>query len=505
MKKLLFLLLLIPFLGTSQGTFTAPVGYNTGTPTAAPSGVGTRWRFDLLTGKKYTWLPGSMAWDEDAAGIDQVSGCASPAYTPGYNQSNFAVNSCSTPELYQYYSSAWHCLNCGGGTNISAGSGITITGAAPDITISADDNSPTNELQTLSIDGNDLTLSDGGGTVTIPAGADGNGIYGGDGVLPSNVSVDGGGHNLSFLNILALSFGGDQLLFEAQDQSFLANNNILIKPTNDLSFEVEGTTTISTDNGLGFQYVDEYPDILTNDRSIPDVGLTKTLIASEGWSWPLLAPDGSAAAPSYSFSNSAETGIFYNNALLVASAPQGAVNARNIEIKSGSGTSGNGGAVLINAGNSSGRGGGQVSVTAGNSSGRNGGQINFRAGDTDTQTGGAVTLQSGNGATGGNYNMIAGSGTSGNGGTFYFIGGNSASALGGNIEFVAGNGVDQSKNGDIIFAGNQAVLPLLTISQRDNISVKKIGGTIYCSDCTATDSSTGVQQVYNGSTWKNAW
>jgi len=289
MKKLLFLLLLIPFLGTSQGTFTAPVGYNTGAPTAAPSGVGTRWRFDLLTGKKYTWNPDAVAWDEDAAGIDQVSGCASPAYTPGYNQSNFAVNSCSTPELYQYYSSAWHCLNCGGGStgpqgppgpsgptgatgpqgpigltgpagatgatgsqgpigltgdtgatgpqgpigltgptgaagatgpqgpigltgpagatgatgpqgltgdtgatgpqgpigltgpagpqgpagtsgSYTAGSGITITGAAPDITISADDNSPTNELQTLSIDGNDLTLSDGGGTVTLPGG-----------------------------------------------------------------------------------------------------------------------------------------------------------------------------------------------------------------------------------------------------------------------------------------------------------------------------------------------
>ena len=241
-----------------------------------------------------------------------------------------------------------------------------------------------------------------------------------------------------------------------------------------------------------------------NDLTLSDGGGTVTLPGGE-ISWPLLAPDGSAAAPSYSFSNSAETGIFYNNALLVASAPQGAVNARNIEIKSGSGTSGNGGAVLINAGNSSGRGGGQVSVTAGNSSGRNGGQINFRAGDTDTQTGGAVTLQSGNGATGGNYNMIAGSGTSGNGGTFYFIGGNSASALGGNIEFVAGNGVDQSKNGDIIFAGNQAVFPLLTISQRDNISVKKIGGTIFCTDETATDGSTGVQQVWNGSTWKNAW
>ena len=226
MKKLLFLLLLIPFLGTSQGTFTAPVGYNTGTPTAAPSGVGTRWRFDLLTGKKYTWNPDAVAWDEDPRGIDQISGCSAPMYTPGYNQSTFAVNSCSTPELYQYYSSAWHCLNCGGGStgpqgppgpsgptgatgpqgpigltgpagdtgatgpqgpigltgpagpqgpagtsgSYTAGSGITITGAAPDITISADDNSPTNELQTLSISGSDLTLSDGGGTVTLPGG-----------------------------------------------------------------------------------------------------------------------------------------------------------------------------------------------------------------------------------------------------------------------------------------------------------------------------------------------
>jgi hypothetical protein len=101
MKKLLFLLLLIPFLGTSQGTFTAPVGYNTGAPTAAPSGVGTRWRFDLLTGKKYTWNPDAVAWDEDPRGIDQISGCSAPMYTPGYNQSTFAVkrNGCLSRKL----------------------------------------------------------------------------------------------------------------------------------------------------------------------------------------------------------------------------------------------------------------------------------------------------------------------------------------------------------------------------------------------------------------------
>lgn len=31
------------------------------------------------------------------------------------------------------------------------------------------------------------------------------------------------------------------------------------------------------------------------------------------------------------------------------------------------------------------------------------------------------------------------------------------------------------------------------------------GTTVYCSDCTATDASTGVIQTYNGSTWKNHW
>jgi hypothetical protein len=31
------------------------------------------------------------------------------------------------------------------------------------------------------------------------------------------------------------------------------------------------------------------------------------------------------------------------------------------------------------------------------------------------------------------------------------------------------------------------------------------GMTYYCTNCTATDSSTGVLQVWNGSSWKNAW
>jgi hypothetical protein len=37
------------------------------------------------------------------------------------------------------------------------------------------------------------------------------------------------------------------------------------------------------------------------------------------------------------------------------------------------------------------------------------------------------------------------------------------------------------------------------------ITAPATGLTIYCSDCTATDASTGVTQTYNGSTWKNYW
>ncbi|TNE62287.1 MAG: tail fiber domain-containing protein [Bacteroidetes bacterium] len=52
----------------------------------------------------------------------------------------------------------------------TAGTGINITGSAPNFTIeNTGDLSGINELQTISLSGNDLTLSNGGGTVTLPA------------------------------------------------------------------------------------------------------------------------------------------------------------------------------------------------------------------------------------------------------------------------------------------------------------------------------------------------
>lgn len=47
--------------------------------------------------------------------------------------------------------------------------------------------------------------------------------------------------------------------------------------------------------------------------------------------------------------------------------------------------------------------------------------------------------------------------------------------------------------------------PRMTTSQRNAISSPATGLTLYCTDCTASDASTGVEQTYNGSTWKNKW
>jgi hypothetical protein len=45
----------------------------------------------------------------------------------------------------------------------------------------------------------------------------------------------------------------------------------------------------------------------------------------------------------------------------------------------------------------------------------------------------------------------------------------------------------------------------LTTAQRNAIASPATGLTLYCTDCTATDASTGVMQTYNGTTWKNYW
>lgn len=48
-------------------------------------------------------------------------------------------------------------------------------------------------------------------------------------------------------------------------------------------------------------------------------------------------------------------------------------------------------------------------------------------------------------------------------------------------------------------------MPVMTLMQRDAVSAKKAGHTLFCTDCIANDATTGVTQTWNGTEWKNYW
>lgn len=58
---------------------------------------------------------------------------------------------------------------------------------------------------------------------------------------------------------------------------------------------------------------------------------------------------------------------------------------------------------------------------------------------------------------------------------------------------------------DIVSTTQGFLPPRMTTAQRNAISSPATGLSLYCTDCTATDASTGVMQTYNGTTWKNNW
>ncbi len=142
---------------------TAGVSYTAGAPTFSPGRTGSQVAIDTVTGLWYEH--NGTSWSASGYRVQTISGCSAPNYTPTKYQSRLVINACTAgqggPELYYYTGGSWLQIN--EGQTYTAGGGISIAGGQ----ISASDISPTNEIQTLSIDGQELSISDGN-TVDLP-------------------------------------------------------------------------------------------------------------------------------------------------------------------------------------------------------------------------------------------------------------------------------------------------------------------------------------------------
>lgn len=495
------ILMLLPFLGKSQGG-TWPVKYNDSDPSGAPSAAGTRLYFNTATNTLFTWEPApSSTWRKQPKAFDQVSGCAAPAYTPTARQSTFAVNACTPPELYQYTGSAWECLNCVDGLNLTAGANITLTGTAPDITISAD--------------------------------GDGNGIYGGSGMIPDGTVATRGLSSLIFggdaADRIKINFtssdgfynhyiqnDGDGTIFSdvydngisprqsvtytanvgtASFDAQNANISFGLKTTGEMAFNGGGTTLKfdetnrlvkfddQRDIGLqvGIEYAAYYPDIESNDPSIPSVQNVKALIASENGALGtgFTAGGGSGTIP-------AETvvtpqGLFSINTA-VANAASQVVSIG--DVYNAVGSPGGPTAVIFTPGG----------FTFGNSITR----FSMDAIASQAQLG-----------TDDSYIFIDETGI------VEVIGKNDnrliddQGTIPHGLEYAGYYPAIETNNPSLTSTENvnslKQKLVQYTTTDRDLIDTPANGYIIFCTDATADDSSTGVMQVWNGSAWKNAW
>lgn len=231
--KILFLFL--PVLAFPQGG-TWPVKYNDSDPSGAPSAAGTRIHFNTATNTLWFWEPAPSAqWRKQPKSFDQISGCAAPGYTPTARQSTFAVNSCTPkPELYQWTGSVWALLNPE--TLYTAGTGISI---ASGVISNTGDLSSTNELNVaLYIDGGSLKLDDEQTTVSIPLSQFRNGIYS----AGTGIAISGGGA-ISNTGDLSTTNEIQTLSIAGQNLSLSNGGGTVAIPTSDNIYTADGTTT----------------------------------------------------------------------------------------------------------------------------------------------------------------------------------------------------------------------------------------------------------------------
>jgi hypothetical protein len=203
------------------------------------------------------------------------------------------------------------------GPTYTAGTGIDITGT----TIT---NTAPNVVQTLSIDGQDLTLSGGGGTVEIPGGASdalGTGFTGGggSGTIPAETVAVTGANSIAFgvtdidgitdfvgfkadaLNIYGAGFNSNEdgqytvkAFFFSDDYlgQFSADRYQVVLSAEDQANSEFSSLTVNGQNGIevsttkaGMMYAADYSaTIAANSRSIPDVGTVEQIIEATSFS-----------------------------------------------------------------------------------------------------------------------------------------------------------------------------------------------------------------------------
>ena len=165
------------------------------------------------------WGPADDEDNGDNWGVQTVES-SSEFVGIGTNASplTLAPQGASNGQVLKFNGSSWAPDDDLGAATYAAGAGIDITGTSPNFTIvNTGDLSTTNELQAISLTGNDLSLSSGGGTVTLPPSnsyAPGTGINI-TGSAPNFTIINTGDNDSNPTNeiqTLSLSTNGDSLI-----------------------------------------------------------------------------------------------------------------------------------------------------------------------------------------------------------------------------------------------------------------------------------------------------
>ena len=132
---------------------------------------------------------------------------------------DIASMSATEGQVLKFKNGVWQpdvdATGSGGGVAYTAGNGILISGN----TISAVDPSVSNEIQTLSLNGSTLSLSNGGGTVTLPTGTGGTGDNWGTQTAVTAASLTGNGTATTPLSIAQQNATDGQVLKWSQAQN----------------------------------------------------------------------------------------------------------------------------------------------------------------------------------------------------------------------------------------------------------------------------------------------